>query len=157
MWGEGCSSSVIADTLHMTRNAVIGKLHRLGYSDGDRERPKERQKKTYVKRNALTKLFNAPDAQSYPVPPDRKPKLPDPSAPVPLNLTLMDLKPESCRWPAGDGPYFFCGHPKIEHSSYCAYHFKESKPSSSMRPPATTPYGLALRRQRLEATALSDL
>lgn len=40
----------------------------------------------------------------------------------PLNLTLDELREDSCRWPYGDGPFTFCGHPKKGGSSYCVTH-----------------------------------
>lgn len=42
---------------------------------------------------------------------------------VPLHVTLMDLQPNGCRYPYGDGPFTFCGHPKLIGASYCLDHF----------------------------------
>lgn len=42
---------------------------------------------------------------------------------VPRNLTLSELQPNDCRYPYGDRPYLFCGHPKMDGSSYCVPHF----------------------------------
>jgi GcrA cell cycle regulator len=42
---------------------------------------------------------------------------------VPLNLSLLDLEPGNCRWPFGNGPFLFCGHPSMEGSKYCTPHF----------------------------------
>ena len=41
---------------------------------------------------------------------------------VPRNLALTDLLPGDCRYPYGDGPFLFCGNPKLEGSSYCGPH-----------------------------------
>jgi len=48
---------------------------------------------------------------------------------VPINLTMMDLEADSCRWPVNDPPprgeHLFCGHPK-RFGSYCAAHAERS-------------------------------
>ncbi len=35
---------------------------------------------------------------------------------------LLDLEPEDCRYPFGDGPIVFCGCPAVAGSSYCLPH-----------------------------------
>lgn len=42
---------------------------------------------------------------------------------VTRDISLADLEPNDCRYPVGDGPFLFCGHPKMEGSSYCVPHF----------------------------------
>jgi hypothetical protein len=40
-------------------------------------------------------------------------------------ITLINLKPESCRWPLGrllDRVEFFCGEPAIKGCPYCVEH-----------------------------------
>lgn len=41
----------------------------------------------------------------------------------PLHVSLLDLETKHCRWPYGEGPYTFCGHPQFGSSSYCGAHF----------------------------------
>jgi hypothetical protein len=45
----------------------------------------------------------------------------------PLNVPLLELAPNGCRWPSGNGsrqfPYTFCDHTQIEGSSYCLSHY----------------------------------
>jgi GcrA cell cycle regulator len=41
---------------------------------------------------------------------------------VPRHLSLIELEPGDCRYPYGDGPMTFCGHPKLGWSSYCIAH-----------------------------------
>lgn len=43
-------------------------------------------------------------------------------APQSLRLSLLDLNGQTCRWPEGDGPFFFCGHAPHGESSYCTFH-----------------------------------
>jgi hypothetical protein len=48
----------------------------------------------------------------------------------PLNVRLLELAPNGCRWPSGNGsrqfPYTFCDHPQVEGSSYCWEHHAAS-------------------------------
>ncbi len=41
----------------------------------------------------------------------------------PRRLSLTELEPNDCRFPYGDGPFTFCGHPKMEGQSWCESHF----------------------------------
>lgn len=41
---------------------------------------------------------------------------------VPRNLPLLELGPNDCRYPYGNGPFSFCGHRKTPGSSYCFEH-----------------------------------
>ena len=77
----------------------------------------------------------------------RKPKQPRKSRQVPINITrqkvpsrefpgeillptdflglpLIDLPKNGCRYPSGDGPFFFCGQPQWGNSSYCRHHHR---------------------------------
>ena len=40
----------------------------------------------------------------------------------PLHVSLVNLEFGQCRWPYGEGPFSFCGHPAI-FGSYCGPHF----------------------------------
>jgi|HubBroStandDraft_1064217.scaffolds.fasta_scaffold08818_3 GcrA cell cycle regulator len=39
------------------------------------------------------------------------------------HVTLADLEPGDCRFPFGEGPFTFCGAPKLG-GSYCGFHAK---------------------------------
>lgn len=98
------SAAVIAACMRdegydITRNSIIGKAKRLG----------------------LTLPFVHPPRKPTAI----KPAAVSPAGP-PLNLSLNDLEPHHCRWPYGDGPFVFCGHPKDE-GSYCAYHARQAR------------------------------
>lgn len=43
---------------------------------------------------------------------------------TPLNIPFSDLGERECRYPYGDGPYLFCGHPAQADSSYCPAHHR---------------------------------
>ena len=49
------------------------------------------------------------------------------SEPESLRLSIVDLGFNQCRWPTHDKPFFFCGHPQHETSSYCEYHMHRSR------------------------------
>lgn len=120
---EGYSSSLIAVKFHeefrlqLTRNAVIGRAHRLGiipplkprYARDQPRRPQKR--KPYpASTRAAPVLFeiNLGGLRTVDV--------------VPLHLQLIDLEHDQCRYPYGEGPFTFCGCPAIDGNSYCVPH-----------------------------------
>lgn len=50
---------------------------------------------------------------------------------IPENVPLVDLSPNGCRFPFGDGPFVFCNHTQMEGSSYCPPHFGLSRRAMS--------------------------
>ncbi|NBJ12886.1 GcrA family cell cycle regulator [Microvirga arsenatis] len=141
LWTDGLSASQIAAELgNVTRNAVIGKVHRLGLSG--------RAKDAKPAAAAAARPRKATRAPSAPAP---LPPQPHPGnvviAPVPLQpvtkepevfvaeedvaipmserVTIMDLRESMCRWPMGDPtkPEFrFCGARSITGLPYCTHH-----------------------------------
>jgi GcrA cell cycle regulator len=69
---------------------------------------------------------------------------------VPLNIDLLELKDQSCRYPLGGDegiPITFCGHSKLENSSYCAsHHYLTTVPPK----PRVEPYYHNGHKKRLE-------
>jgi GcrA cell cycle regulator len=139
LWAEGHSASQIAKQLGgVTRNAVIGKVHRLGLSGrATPSRPVKRPP-----RLARPKPRVMPDGTvKVPVPqvPERviEPRTvierPVSTAPLPpLTMadgepaTILTLRDSMCKWPIGDpaDPKFaFCGR-KADCGPYCAEHAK---------------------------------
>jgi GcrA cell cycle regulator len=41
---------------------------------------------------------------------------------IPRHLSLLELMPRQCRYPYGEGPFTFCGHPTRPGVSYCPGH-----------------------------------
>jgi len=114
LWGEGKTAAEIAKELGgVTRNAVIGKAHRLKLSN--RVSPIQQNKKP-----ASVKTQSAPPIPERKI---QKAAAQDNRQGVPL----IDLKASQCRWPLGDPreeSFGFCGCKTIAGLPYCAEHAK---------------------------------
>ena len=130
LWLEGQSASQIAKQLGggVTRNAVIGKVHRLGLSG--RAAPSQPARATY----RPTRPRVAAPAQ--PSPPRRieagqprpmvaAPTPPQPPIPdLPGTATVLTLGAHMCKWPIGDPSsqeFSFCGR-RASEGVYCIEH-----------------------------------
>jgi len=127
---EGLSSSQMASRLGTTRNAVIGKVMRLGIGSSRPVRPdplaKVRAPAVRKPRPAPLPKVKAPSlpaAESLPVPNA------DHAAPEFRTLPMMDLTAGDCRfplWDHRDNPPFeqqlYCGNATPEGKSWCPYH-----------------------------------
>ncbi len=137
-WAEGLSASQIASKMGgVTRNAVIGKVHRLGLSG--RAAPATPQRG-----RSFDRSFD--DFDEFGGAPTPKPIVPEPEfiAPVVLDggdkATVATLKNNMCKWPIGDpatDDFHFCGQGTGTGKSYCAYHarlaFQPPQPRKSDR------------------------
>ena len=137
MWRGGCTARQIANALNerygltLTRNAVIGKLHRMGMM-GERRKPRQRPARV-SQRQASRMLSRAQRHRTAPRPAPVKamPAAPAPvrqqSAPAPSShrrgvTDIMKLKPGMCRWVDGDrGAWVWCGAP-TDGGSWCEHH-----------------------------------
>lgn len=117
---DGLSYSEIADEMGVTRNAVSGKIDRIGLGErrGARRRyvtKPRKPKKVSFRVKALLARANDPKVEGEPLEPAT------PAPPTFLGLTLLELTENTCRYPRGDGPFFFCGvQPVHPGSAYCA-------------------------------------
>lgn len=129
---KGYSASMAALELGngFTRNAVIGKLHRLGLRDScPKEKPskplvsmQERERPQYKKPKALRFC-----PTSFKISEVLPPQPPVNEKAEPGSIALIDLEWHHCRWPIGDVQetgFGFCGAPRELGSSfwYCAKH-----------------------------------
>ena len=131
LWIEGLSASQIATEMGgVTRNAVIGKVHRLGLS-GRATPSRPPRARPRPKAAAPRKTVASPAAKSSPATP--APRREEPvAAPIePQKLpngkfaTVLTLTNKLCKWPIGDPakPGFkFCGRGSTDSSPYCKEH-----------------------------------
>lgn len=133
LWLDGLSASQIAQELGgITRNAVIGKVHRLGLSG--RAKSSSHASANRQKRTPRTQP-KAPRATQRPLL-NTQMKLAAEAvtglrvedalvAPEALRLELVQLTERTCKWPIGDpalDDFHFCGHHSREGGPYCQYH-----------------------------------
>ena len=131
MWSAGRSGGEIASSLGVTRCSVLGKIFRLRLpvrAIENNKRYKKRTPEQIAAKRAKDKRGNEKRrAKQVAV----KPKLTITNLEAlrcvevePLGKTLLELGPNECRYPYGDGaPYSFCGRPQFNGSSYCGGHF----------------------------------
>ena len=162
LWSEGLSASQIAAQLGgVSRNAVIGKVHRLklsgrakSASSGAPKTKRSAAPRTSSPRGGgygggggggrtvttvthavgATLMKNEVGTMAY-AEADTRP-IEDVVVPISKNLKLVDLSEHTCKWPQGDPlaeDFHFCGHQSEEDSPYCTYHSKLAYQPSSDR------------------------
>ena len=130
LWFEGYSASECATRLGgITRNSVIGKIHRLGLSGSDRKR---RVTSMPNPRKAPARLLETTEQEASS---EKIEKIEKILTRRPFTLTLLELRPGMCRWPHGErAPYRFCGAEQAPSSSYCEEHRRLSMSGSKLQP-----------------------
>lgn len=140
LWSDGLSASQIAGRLGgVTRNAVIGKVHRLGLSGRattsrmKSHRPRTRPQNPTAKRlmkprfaatgnPALRNLYLG-DTEPYTPPAE------DVEIPLKERKYIQTLTEACCRWPIGDpqqADFHFCGKKKVAGLPYCELHARRA-------------------------------
>ncbi len=133
LWQEGHSASQIAKQLGgVTRNAVIGKVHRLGLSG--RAAPSQPTRPLYKPARTTRPAVSPQSHTSAHAPmPRREPVLPRPVVSQPLvpyveepgTATVLTLGAKMCKWPIGDpssDSFSFCGRRADDGTPYCVEH-----------------------------------
>ena len=110
---EKRSASQIAAEFDVSRNAVIGKVHRMGLGSHTTVKPKP-------KPPAPRKMPGRKPAD--PLPPE-EPETPEPP-PQFLAERIETIRRDQCHYPHGDGPFEFCGQPVERGASFCSYHHR---------------------------------
>ncbi len=130
LWLEGQSASQIAKQLGggVTRNAVIGKVHRLGLSGRATPSQPARAASTFRPARVRTTPPAQPSAPRRIEAAQPRPVAPAPSLPsvqeLPGTATVMTLGAHMCKWPIGDpssSEFTFCGR-RASEGVYCVEH-----------------------------------
>ena len=116
-FSAGLTCAQIAGEIGVSRNAVIGKMSRLGLSRGRTRAAPGSQSKGSIRRPAVLTQRLLLKALFV-------------SAPIADNVvsaepcSLLNLAPRKCRWPisAASFDFSFCGNATIDGMSYCAGH-----------------------------------
>lgn len=139
LWLSGKSASTIAKELgSVTRNAVIGKVHRLGISNRDTvvksagSKEKSAKKEIVVKKARRNSKNALPDQKKIIVRAKGRPsrrsaivcEIPHDNSYI-IN-SILDLNEKTCKWPIGhpdEENFHFCGCPvDKQNGPYCSYH-----------------------------------
>ena len=132
-WEGGMTASQIAEQLGegVTRNAVIGKAHRLGLEarpspvKPGEEDAAEATPAAAPAASAVPATAPAPAAPA-PAPVVARPAAKKPSRPGKVTrTTLLDLNEKICKWPIGhpgEPDFHFCGKPSQPGFPYCTEH-----------------------------------
>ncbi len=143
MWKQGLTTGEIGKRLGVSKNSIVGKVHRLGLSG--RPSPIKKKDETEApaeKKEATENVAKAtkPKVEKAPVP--KTPKVEkkaeekveveekiEISAPAPHHhngkTSLTDLDNHTCRWPIGDPKdenFHFCGRKVRIGQTYCDEH-----------------------------------
>lgn len=136
LWAEGLSASQIAKQLGgVTRNAVIGKVHRLGLAGrATPSRPAKRPVRTARPRviGPSAPRLRMPSSEPRPIIPDLEPvRLEDGRA-----ATVLTLNESMCKYPIGDPTepdFAFCGRGAAGNAPYCQDHSRLAYQPSQAR------------------------
>ena len=158
LWLDGLSASQIAKQLGgVTRNAVIGKVHRLGLSG--RAAPSQPARPAFKAprpaRPAATAMPSAPRrviaAEPAALPAvAQQPSVPAFRAEEPGSATVLTLGAHMCKWPIGDPSldnFTFCGRRSEENGPYCHEHASVAyQPAQAKKKSGAAELARSLRR-----------
>ena len=155
LWLEGQSASQIAKHLTgVTRNAVIGKVHRLGLSG--RATPSQPARTTFKAPRPARPVTTAPPVVRRPMEPVQAvvvapaPRPVTPFVELAGTATVLTLGRHMCKWPIGDpssDEFTFCGRRAGDEGPYCVEHARVAyQPQQAKKKTGPTELARSLRR-----------
>ena len=133
LWGKGNTANEIAGIIGgISRNAVIGKAHRLNLSSKIKAKVSS-SNKDLEENNSKQKREKKSKFKSLIIEKDFEPENPK---------KLEELDESSCKWPVGhpeEEAFYFCGRSSLKDFSYCKLHLLYAyQPKGKKEEPTTS-------------------